>query len=84
MDPDDMYLNENLFRELYDYNLKYNLDITEFLVLQQKEGNNEIFFPKSQFGNHSHNFNKNIIYQPELSNLLYHFANSSEYSRTIC
>ena len=32
MDPDDIYLNENLFRELYDYNLKYNLDITEFLV----------------------------------------------------
>ena len=26
MDPDDIYLNENLFRELYDYNLKYNLD----------------------------------------------------------
>jgi len=84
MDPDDIYLNENLFRELYDYNLKYNLDITEFLVLQQKEGNNEIFFPKSQFMNHSHNFNKNIIYQPELSNLLYHLPNSNEYSRTIC
>ena len=49
MDPDDIYLNENLFKELYDYNLKYNLDITEFLVLQQKEGNNEIFFPKSKF-----------------------------------
>ena len=84
MDPDDIYLNENLFRELYDYNLKCNLDITEFLVLQQKEGNNEIFFPKSQFGNHSYNFNKNIIYQPELSNLLYHLPNSNEYSRTIC
>ena len=27
MDPDDMYLNENLFRELYDYNLEYNLAI---------------------------------------------------------
>ena len=84
MDPDDMYLNENLFKELYDYNTKYNLDITEFLVLQQIEGNNEIFFPKFQFGNHSHNFVKNIIYQPELSNLLYHEANSNEYSRTIC
>ena len=84
MDPDDMYLNENLFKKLYDYNIKYNLDITEFLVLQQIEGNNEIFFSKSQFGNHSHNFDKNIIYQPELSNLLYHFPNSNEYSRTIC
>lgn len=77
MDPDDMYLNENLFRELFDYYLKYNLDITEFLVLHQIEGNNEIC-------NHSHNFNKNIIYQPELSNLLYHLPNSNEYSRTIC
>ena len=84
MDPDDMYLNENLFKKLYDYNIKYNLDITKFLVLQQIEGNNDIFFPKFEFGNHSHNFEKNIIYQPELSNLLYHFANSSEYSRTIC
>ena len=54
------------------------------MVLQQIEGNNEIFFSKSQFGNHSHNFDKNIIYQPELSNLLYHFPNSNEYSRTIC
>lgn len=27
MDPDDMYLNENLFQELYNYNKKYNLDI---------------------------------------------------------
>ena len=84
MDPDDMYLNENLFQKLYDYNIKYNLDIIEFLVLEQIEGNNEIYFSKSQFGNHSHNFDKNIIYQPELSNLLYHFPNSSEYSRTIC
>ena len=46
--------------------------------------NNEIFFSKTQFGNHSHNFNKKIIYQPELSKLLYHFPNSNEYSRTIC
>ena len=84
MDPDDMYLNENLFKKLYEYNIKHNLDITEFLALEQIEGNNEIFFSKSQFGNHSHNFDKNIIYQPELSNLLFHFPNSSEYSRTIC
>ena len=31
MDPDDMHINENLFEKLYDYNSKYNLDITEFL-----------------------------------------------------
>jgi cellulose synthase/poly-beta-1,6-N-acetylglucosamine synthase-like glycosyltransferase len=38
MDPDDMYLNENLFQELYNYNLQYNLDIIEFSVMHQIEG----------------------------------------------
>ena len=38
MDPDDMYLNENLFQELYNYNMKYNLDIIEFSVMHQIEG----------------------------------------------
>ena len=27
IEPDDMYLNENLFSHLYYYNKKYNLDI---------------------------------------------------------
>ena len=40
MDPDDMYLNENLFRELYNYNQKYNLDIIEFSAMHQIDGNN--------------------------------------------
>ena len=30
MDPDDMYLNENLFNDLYYYNLKINLDINRW------------------------------------------------------
>ena len=38
MDPDDIYLNENLFQELYNYNLNRNLDIIEFTVFQQIEG----------------------------------------------
>ena len=29
MDPDDMYLNQYLFEELYNYNYKYNLDIIQ-------------------------------------------------------
>ena len=66
MDPDDMHINENLFEKLYDYNSKYNLDITEFLVSQQIEGNNDIFFPEIHFANHYHNFGQNIIYQPKL------------------
>ena len=84
MDPDDMYLNENLFKELYNYNIQNNLDIIEFSVLQQNEGCNEIYYPKIQFGNHYHNFDKIIIYQPELSDILYHLPGKKEYSRTIC
>jgi len=84
MDPDDMYLNENLFQELYNYNKKYNLDIIEFLSLQQIDGSDKIYCPKSQYGHHFHNFGKDIIYQPELSNILYFFPGTKEYSRTIC
>ena len=36
MDPDDMYLNENLFNDLYYYNLKINLDIIEFSVFDKQ------------------------------------------------
>jgi len=84
MDPDDMYLNENLFKELYNYNKKNNIDIIEFLALQQIDGSNKIYCPKNQFGHHFHNFGKDIIYQPELSNILYYLPGTKEYSRTIC
>ena len=84
LDPDDMILNENLFQELYDYNLKYNLDIIEFVVYQQKEGNNTIYLPNNHLESHYHNFSKNIIQQPELSNLLFYNPGTNEYSKTIC
>ena len=84
MDPDDMYLNENLFRELYNYNQKYNLDIIEFSVMHQIDGNNNIFYPKLHFANHYHNFGKSIIFQPELSIILYYLPGTKQYSRTIC
>ena len=35
MDPDDMLLNQELFEQLYNYNLKLNLDIIEFTVIYQ-------------------------------------------------
>ena len=35
MDPDDMYLNPDLFKDIYDYNLKNNLDIIEFSVFNK-------------------------------------------------
>ena len=46
MDPDDIYLNENLFQKIYEYNKENNLDIIEFSVIHQIEGQERIFFPK--------------------------------------
>ena len=84
IDPDDLILNQYLFEELYTYNKKYNLDIIEFLVYHQKEGKNNIIIPKRQHLNHYHNFKKQIIKQPELSEILFHKPNSNEYSSIIC
>jgi hypothetical protein len=84
MDPDDLYLNENLFKELYTYNIKNNIDIIEFTVLQQIEGRRNIFFPKQHFESHYHNFTNNIISQPYLSEILFHLPNNNNYSYSIC
>ena len=84
MDPDDLFLNENLFEKLYYYNNKTNLDIIEFSVLRQIEGKNKIFIPDNNFETHYHNFSRNIIYQPDLSNLLFYNPENGEYSHTIC
>mgnify|MGYP002625702252 CR=1 FL=1 len=85
MDPDDLYLNENLFKELYNYNMKYNLDIIEFTVFQQIEGRRNIFYPKNHFESHYHNFTYNIIFQPNLSEILFHSPkNNNIYTHSIC
>lgn len=84
MDPDDMYLNENLFHDLYHYNLKINLDIVEFSVYRQNDGKNKIYSPDNDFETHFHKFDKNIIYQPELSDLLFYLPKTKKYSHTIC
>ena len=84
MDPDDLYLNENLFKELYTYNIKNNIDIIEFTVLQQIEGRRNIFYPKKHYESHYHNFTNNIIFQPNLSEILFHNPNNNMYSHSIC
>ena len=84
MDPDDMYLNQNLFQDLYNYNLKYNLDIIEFSVLQQNDGEKKIFLPDNHYEIHYHGFPNEIISQPELSNLLFYSPGTKEYRKTIC
>jgi glycosyltransferase involved in cell wall biosynthesis len=84
IDPDDMILNQNLFKELFNYNLNNQLDIIEFLVFHQKEKENKIFFPPEHEYNHNHRFKKEIIYQPELSNILFYQPNINNYSKIIC
>ena len=84
MDPDDLFLNENLFQELYDFNLKYNLDIIEFKVYQQIEGRRKIIYPKRHFESHFHNFSEFIIYQPYLSDILFQIPGKQIYTHSIC
>ena len=84
MDPDDMFLNENLFQELYNYNLNNNLDIIEFTVYHQIEGRRNIIYPNNHFESHYHNFSKKIIYQPELSEILFQLPDQKSYTHSIC
>ena len=71
MDPDDMFMNEDLFKELYEYNLKNNLDIIEFSVYHKNEGSEVIYSLKDHRKTHYHKFSKDIIHQPELSDILF-------------
>ena len=84
LDPDDMLLNGNLFKELFKYNLYNNFDIIEFIVYLEKEGKNNIFYPKEHSLNHNHNYKFNIIYQPELKDIIYYKPRTKNYSVIIC
>ena len=84
MEPDGMYLNENLLKELYIYNQKNNIEIIEFSTYQQFENGNKIYFPLNDYELHFHKFNQNIIFQPELSEILYFNPKTKEHSGIIC
>ena len=84
LDPDDLLMNQDLFQELYNYNLENTFDIIEFLVYHKKEGRKNIFFPKDHKLNHYHNYQNHIINQPELSDIIFYNPNSKEYSSIIC
>ena len=84
MDPDDMFMNEDLFKELYDYNLKNNLDIIEFSVFHINEGSKQMYSIKDHRKTHYHKFSKDIIHQPELSDILFLNPETKKYSHTIC
>lgn len=84
IDPDDMILNEELLQELYNYNLIYKLDMIEFSVFHKREEKKTVYFPNNHKLNHFHKFKKKIIYQPELSNIIFYKPNTYKYSEVIC
>ena len=82
MDPDDMFLNPHLLEILYYYYLKYNIDIIEFKVMKYIYKSKELFDLEKK--NHYHQYPKNIISQPELSNLLFYIPGTQQYSELKC
>ena len=84
LDPDDMILNPFLLEILYNYNINLNLDIIEFTVYHTIERKKKIYYPKEHFLNHYHNYKDKVIYQPKLSNILYHIPQSNNYTEILC
>ena len=84
MDPDDMLLNPYLFKDLYNFNKKLNIDIIEFGVCHQKNGKLKIKLPKNHSLNHFHNFSNNIIYQPELSDVIFYIPRTKTINAVNC
>lgn len=84
LDSDDMIFNPFLFENIYECYLKYNLDIIEFTVFRKLEEENKLYYSPLHELNHYHNYSNNIIYQPELSNILFYIPNTKEYSRVKC
>ena len=82
MDPDDMYLNPYLLENLYNYNVKYNLDIIEFNTICYLEENHNFIIIKKYY--HKHNFTKSIISQPMLSDIYFYHPGTYNNSRVQC
>ena len=84
VDADDMLLNEYLFEILFSYSSIYHYDIIEFLVLYQSDGKNRLVYPPTHILTHIHNYSENVIYQPELSEILFYIPQTRNYSSAIC
>ena len=82
LDPDDLFANPKLLKELYEYNLNKNEDMIEFTVMIQEECNNKLYYPIEHRRNHFHNFKDEIVYQPHLSNII--FLEYNKYSDIFC
>ena len=84
IDPDDIILNPNLFQKIYEINNDYYLDIIEFVVYYKEDSNNKIIIPNEHKLKHFHNFSEKIIYQTQLSNILFFEPRNKNNSRLIC
>ena len=84
LDPDDMIFNPFLFEKIHKYYLDYNLDIIEYTVFYLEENIGKIYYSTNPMSSHYHNYSKKIIYQPELSNIIYYKPNSKIYSSITC
>ena len=76
IDPDDIFINPNLLHTLYNYNLKYNLDIIEYIVICHIEKRNTLKIIERYY--HFHNFSKVIISQPELDDIYYYWNSTNK------
>ena len=56
----------------------------EFSVYYIEEGRKKIYFPDYHGFNHYHNFKKNIIYQPELSDIIFYIPNTKNHTAIFC
>ena len=84
LDPDDMLLNPFLLEILFHYNINLNLVIIEFIAYNVIERKKKIFIPNEHYLSHNHNFKDKIIYQPKLSNILYHIPQSKNFTQVFC
>jgi len=75
IDPDDIIINPQLLQELYNYNMKYNLDIIEYTVICYIEKKKTIKIIKRYY--HFHNFSETIISQPELDDIYYYWNSTN-------
>jgi hypothetical protein len=69
MDSDDILINPNILKNLFNYNLKYNLDLIEFTVISFIENLTDLTYIRNYY--HFHNFSKVIISQPQLDDTLF-------------
>ena len=71
IDSDDMLINPNILKDLFNYNLKYNLDLIEFTVICFFEKTNSLTYIENYY--HFHNSSKTVILQPHLDDIQFNY-----------